>query len=419
MTPALELLNNVKILFGHHVIFGTGILLFGGYFLGKLAGRLKLPAITGYILAGLLLGESVIGIIPETAPYKLTSITEIALGLIAITIGAEFEFSRLRQVGKNVLLMTIFEGVFAFIFVSAIFIVLGFDIRYALLLGSIAPATAPAATVVIIKELRARGRFIEILYGIVALDDALCIIIFSVTFALVGPVIAGELVPGISGIISGLFLALKEIGLSVLLGIISGFAMFKLTQRRYKLNEILIVSVGIIFLSTSIAIISGLSHLIVNMVAGVVLVNTSSRNKRIFKVIEPLTPPIFALFFILAGTEMEIGVFSSGLVVLYGLIYTASRFAGKYTGIYSSAMLCKSSGKIRKYLGLCLFPQAGVAIGLILFVQTSPLLAGVSADIQAILVLIVNVILISIFINELVGPSISRIGIHKGADIDK
>ena len=418
MTPALELLNNVKDLFGHHVVFGTGILLFSGYFLGKLADKLKLPAITGYILAGLLLGKSVISIIPETAPYKLNSITEIALGLIAITIGAEFEFSRLRQIGKNILLMTVFEGVFAFIFVTTIFVAFGMKIQYALLLGSIAPATAPAATVVIIRETRARGRFIDILYGIVALDDALCIIIFSITFALVGPVIAGELVPGIGGLFSGLFLALKEIGLSVLLGIISGFAMFKLTVRRYKLNEILIVSVGIIFISTSIAIVSGLSHLIVNMVAGAVLVNTSSRNKRIFKVIEPLTPPIFALFFILAGTEIEIGVFINGLIILYGLIYTISRFTGKYIGIYLSAMISKSSDKIRKYLGFCLFPQAGVAIGLILFVQTSPLLAGVTADIREVLILIVNVILFSIFINELVGPPLSRFGIHKGADFD-
>jgi len=360
-----------------------------------------------------------IGIISESAPYKLTSITEIALGLIAITIGAEFEFSRFRQIGKDVLLMTFFEGVFAFIFVSVVFVIFGLDVRYAVLLGSIAPATAPAATVVIIRELRARGRFIDILYGIVALDDALCVIIFSITFALVGPVIAGELVPGISGFFAGLFLAMKEIGLSVLLGIISGFAMFKLTVRRYKLNEILIVSVGIIFISTSIAIVGGLSHLIVNMVAGVVLVNTSSRNKRIFKVIEPLTPPIFALFFILAGTELEIGVFADGLIVLYGLIYTSSRFAGKYFGIYTSAILSKSSDKIRKYLGFCLFPQAGVAIGLILFVQTSPLLSTVTADIRGILVLIVNVILFSIFINELIGPPVARLGIYKGAEFDR
>jgi len=414
----LNIFHNFKELFGHHVIFGTGILLFSGYFLGKLADRLKLPAITGYILAGLLLGDSVISIIPETAPYKLTSITEIALGLIAIMIGAEFEFTRLRQIGKDVLLMTLFEGVFAFIFVSAIFIAIGLDVRYALLLGSIAPATAPAATVVIIRELRARGRFVDILYGIVALDDALCIIIFSIIFALVGPVIAGELVPGISGVFLGLWLALKEIGLSVLLGLISGFSIFKLTERRYKLNEILIVSIGVIFLSTSIAIVSGLSHLIVNMIAGVVLINTSSKNRRIFKVIEPLTPPLFALFFILAGTELEISAFTNGLTVLYGFIYIGSRFFGKYVGIYTSATLSKSSSKTRKYLGLCLFPQAGVAIGLILFVQTSPLLSGVSADIRSILVLIVNVILVSIFINELVGPSISRIGILKVADID-
>ncbi|MCD6205647.1 MAG: cation:proton antiporter [Candidatus Marinimicrobia bacterium] len=419
MDSLADVFNNLKDLFGHHVVFGTGILLLSGYFLGKLAEKVKLPAITGYILAGLLLSKSMISIIPETAPYKLNSITEIALGMIAITIGAEFEFSRIKQIGRSVLVMTIFEGVFAYIFVTGFFILIGMKARYAFLLGAIAPATAPAATVVILRESKARGQFVDILYGIVALDDALCIILFSITFALVGPVITGQLVPGTHGFFHGLFMALEEIGLSVLLGLISGFSMFKLTRRRYKLNEILIISIGIIFISTSVAIMGGLSHLIVNMVAGAVLVNTSSKNKRVFKVIEPLTPPLFALFFVLAGTELELGVITNGIVVVYGLVYIVSRSTGKYMGIYSSAILCKMSVRIRKYLGFCLFPQAGVAIGLVLFVQTSPLFAGVSAEIREILVLIVNIVLFSILINELIGAPISRFGISKGADFEK
>lgn len=414
MDMVVKFFDLVQRFFEHHIVFSTGGLLFLGYFFGKLAEKVRLPAITGYIVAGLVMSDSVSGIVHTAVAERLTSITEIALGLIAITIGAEFELSRIRQVGKGVLLMTLFEGLFAFIFVTIAFRLIGFSLTYALTLGAIAPATAPAATVVIIRELKTRGRFVDTLYGIVALDDALCVLIFSLVFAVVGPLLAGQATPGMVGLLDGFLLAFKEIGLSILLGAVCGYLLFLLTRRRFKLNEILIIAVGIIFLATSLAIMLGLSHLIVNMMLGAVLINTSTRNKRVFKVLEPLTPPIFALFFILAGTELEIGVFAKGIVVLYGLLYIVSRFSGKYLGIYSVARATKATANIRRFLGLCLFPQAGVAIGLVLFMQTSPLLSEAAPAVREMLVLIVNVILFSIFINELVGPTISRLGITKG-----
>ncbi|HCK99439.1 MAG TPA: hypothetical protein DHW42_04955, partial [Candidatus Marinimicrobia bacterium] len=144
MNLLFELLYNVRNLFGHHVIFGTGILLLTGYFFGKLAEKIKLPSITGYIFAGLLLGKSLIGIIPETAPYRLTSITEIALGLIAITIGAEFEFARLKRIGTAILIITLFQSLFAFVFVVIGLVMMKMELNYSLILGAIATATAPA-----------------------------------------------------------------------------------------------------------------------------------------------------------------------------------------------------------------------------------------------------------------------------------
>jgi len=413
----ISVLNNLKVLFGNHVVFSAGMLLLIGYFTGKLAEKIRLPSITGYIIAGLLLGGSVTNIIHEGMSYRLTSVTEIALGLIAITIGAEFDIAKLKRTGGKILIITFFQSIFAFIFTVLILQLIGIALSYALILGAIATATAPAATVIIVKELRARGTFVDYLYGIVAFDDALCVLIFSIVFAIVAPILTGTVIQNAGGVFKGSIHAIIDILFSCLLGFISGILLHFFTRKKYKLNEILIISIAVIFLTTSIAIVLDISLLIANMVLGAVLVNLSIKNRRIFHIIEPITPPIFAMFFVLAGTELEISVFAKGIVIVYGLVYVMSRFAGKYTGTYFSAAITKSDAKIRKYLGFCLFPQAGVAIGLVLLVQTSPILDPAPPVVKETLVLIVNIVLFSIFINELIGPVITKFGIKKGADL--
>jgi len=414
----LKFFELIKYFFGQHIVFGTGMLLLVGYFAGRLAEKIRLPAITGYILAGLILSDSVTGIIHQTVALRMTSITEIALGMIAITVGAEFEISRLRKTGLTIMIMTIFQAVFAFIFVIIGLTIMKMEMSYALILGAIATATAPAATVVIVKELRARGEFVDYLYGIVALDDAVCVILFSIIFALVAPGLAGSIAGHESTIMSSISHAGLEILFSCLLGATSGFLLHKFIQEKYRLNEILIISIAIIFLTISIAIVLNLSLLISNMMMGAVLVNLSHRNKRIFRVIEPVTPPLFALFFVLAGTELHLYVFTKLAVILFGLMYILARFAGKYLGTWISAFLTKTSTGIRNYLGFCLFPQAGVAIGLVLFVQTSPVMLNAPEIVREMMVLIVNIVLFSIFINELIGPLISKFGIVRGAELE-
>jgi len=414
----LKFFELIKYFFSQHIVFGTGMLLLVGYFAGRLAEKIRLPAITGYILAGLVLSDSVTGIIHQTVALRMTSITEIALGMIAITVGAEFEISRLRKTGLTIMIMTIFQAVFAFIFVVIGLTIMKMEMSYALILGAIATATAPAATVVIVKELRARGEFVDYLYGIVALDDAICVILFSVIFALVAPGLAGTITGHETTIMSSISHAGLEILFSCLLGATSGFLLHKFTRGKYRLNEILIISIASIFLTISIAIMLNLSLLIANMMMGAVLVNLSHRNKRIFRVIEPLTPPLFALFFVLAGTELHLYVFTKLAVILFGIMYILSRFAGKYLGTWIAALLTKTSEGIRNYLGFCLFPQAGVAIGLVLFVQTSPALLNAPELVKEMMVLIVNIVLFSIFINELIGPLISKFGIIRGAELE-
>ncbi len=418
MQLVLKFFELIKYFFSQHIVFGTGMLLLVGYFAGRLAEKIRLPAITGYILAGLVLSDSVTGIIHQTVALRMTSITEIALGMIAITVGAEFEISRLRKTGLTIMIMTIFQAVFAFIFVVIGLTIMKMEMSYALILGAIATATAPAATVVIVKELRARGEFVDYLYGIVALDDAICVILFSVIFALVAPGLAGTITGHETTIMSSISHAGLEILFSCLLGATSGFLLHKFTRGKYRLNEILIISIASIFLTISIAIVLNLSLLIANMMMGAVLVNLSHRNKRIFRVIEPLTPPLFALFFVLAGTELHLYVFTKLAVILFGIMYILSRFAGKYLGTWIAALLTKTSEGIRNYLGFCLFPQAGVAIGLVLFVQTSPALLNAPELVKEMMVLIVNIVLFSIFINELIGPLISKFGIIRGAELE-
>ena len=412
MGDFVSFLETLLDVFHRSPVLSLGLLLLCGYLLGKLFEKIRLPAITGYILAGLLLGESIAGVIDESARQSMGSITQVALGVIALTIGGEFSFFKLKQTGVKILILTLFEALFAFAAVSGFLTLAGLESPVALLLGAIAAATAPAATVVIVRELRARGPFVDYLYGIVAFDDAVSVILFGIVFAVISPILTGAAVAG--GVLGSVLNALLELVGAVVLGFIGGLLVHLLTAKKHQTNEIMLIAVALLFLVTALASALRISLLIANMTMGCALVNLSSRNRRIFDIIEPLTPPIFALFFILAGTELDVAVFSRGFVVLIGLLYLASRFAGKVAGIQAAGLLTRTPARIRNFIGLCLFPQAGVAIGLALFVRTSPVMLNAEAHVQGMLSVGVNIVLLSVFVNELVGPIFSRFGIKKG-----
>jgi Kef-type K+ transport system membrane component KefB len=410
-------LSHFKNIIAGHSILSVGLLLAAGYILGKLFERIRLPSITGYILAGLLMGESISGIITHKMTGNLHVLTEIALGIIALTIGGEFSLDKIRRTGVKIITITIFEAVCGFVFVSLFLTLAGFGLRYALLLGTIASATAPAATVIIVRELRARGEFIDYLYGVVAFDDAISVILFSIVFSLITPFLASLAIK--PSVWKGIIHAFVEIIVSALLGFAGGWILHLTTKKKYKINEIMLIAISSLFIVIALSMAFKLSLLIAAMLMGATLINLSSKNRRIFSILEPITPPLFALFFILAGTELNIAVFAGGVTLLYGFIYLASRFAGKYTGVFFGALATRAPEGVRRYLGFCLFPQAGVAIGLALFLQTSPLLLQSSPEVRHMLVSIVNIILMIVFINELIGPVISRFGIVKGVDIER
>jgi len=403
----LQGLAAVRELFAHHIVFTLGLLLFLGFFLGKLAERLKLPAITGYIVAGLLAGQSFLDLIHPVNNTSLHALSEVTLSFIALTIGGEFSFFKLKRYGRNVILLTLAQMLSTFAFIALGLWALGMPRYLAFLLGAIGAATAPAATVVIVEKLRARGLFVDYLYGIVALDDAGTIVLFSVVFAFSATAMTGRVV----SLWHSIGHAGMEILLSVLLGAVSGLLIHIATLRDRNKNEMLLKCLGFVFLATSIAIGLQLSPLIVNMTTGMLLINASTKHVRLLQTIQPLTPPLYALFFAIAGTELSLDVFTDKRIFLIGIAYVLFRALGKYLGIYLPARACKLPRDISRYLGLSLLPQAGVAIGLVLFIQGSPMVISAGVEVQQEIVTMLNIVLLTVFINEIIGPPLSRVAI--------
>ncbi len=407
--------HSIKEILTQHALFSVGILLLLGYFFGKAAAKLKLPEITGFIIGGLILGDSILGVIPHHMNQSLKIVTEIALGLIALTIGGEFYWVKLKRMGKAVVIITVVQILATFGLVSVGLSLAGMQTPFALLLGAIASATAPAATVAIVQSLRAHGIFIDYLYGVVALDDAGCVILFGIIFAVVSGML-GAPSESANGL-SVLSFAVLEVLLSVVIGVVSGYLIHRLTFKKNNTHEIMIITLGMFFLSTATAIVFHLSPLITNMAAGAIIINMSARNHRIFRILEPLTPPIYALFFVIAGTELQPQIIMQGNILMLGGIYILTRAIGKYGGVYTGCAIGKTTTPIRKYLGLCMLPQAGVAIGLVLLVQASPLLANLEPQYIEIIDNMVNIVLFSVFVNELTGPLLSKYAIIHGNEM--
>jgi Kef-type K+ transport system membrane component KefB len=413
-------------LLAQHALYSLGILLLLGFLIGKIVNRIKLPEITGYIISGLLVGDSFLGLIPHHMGEGLGLVTEVALGMIAITIGGEFYWVKLRRMGSAIVIVTVVQLFAAFVLVSGVLVLLGMPAPFALLLGAIASATAPAATVAIVQSLRARGQFIDYLYGVVALDDAGAVILFGVVFAVASSILgdvgaaagaAGAAAAHGGGALSIVLHSFAEVGFSLVLGAVTGLLIHLLARKRTNSNEVLITTLGMLFLSTALAISFNLSPLLTNMAAGAVIINISPDNHRIFRILKPLTPPIYALFFVIAGTELRPEVFVDPHILMLGGAYIIARAIGKYSGVWAGCRIAGTTPAIRNYLGICMLPQAGVAIGLVLLIEASPAMAALPMEYQPMISTMVNIILLSVFVNELIGPPLSRMAIIRGNEM--
>jgi len=369
--------------------------------------RIKIPQVVGYILMGVLLGKSVLNWLePET----LVGVTSIALGLIGYTIGSQLQIAQLRRLGRSILIISFMEAFMAFLLVTlAVWAITG-ELYKGLIFGALASATAPAATVDVLEEYKCRGVFTTTVLAVVGIDDGIALLIYGVASSFGKMLFQPELG---QGIIASLLEPLRELGGSLIVGFILGY-IFSRIIRYFKLKgERLSVSLAIVFIGCGIAQQLHLSLIMTNMIAGLVVGNLVPREvRRLNEVITGFTPPVYILFFALVGARLDVRLLP--VMGLIGVVYIIARAAGKFGGAYLGAVISKAPSTIRKYLGLALFSQAGVAIGLAIAASSDFAEAGpVGAEFGN---LIINTITATTFVVQLIGPSFTRIAVFAAGE---
>jgi len=396
-----------------NIIFALGIFLLVGYLSGRVASRFKIPEITGYIVAGILIGPSVFHLIPESiTEHKLDFVVDLALGLIAFSIGGGLNLKQVGKLGKSILSITLFQCIGAFLLVTlSIFLfsnVLRGDrpglLSLSLLLGAIASATAPAATIAVINELKAKGPFTTTLLSVVALDDALAIGIFGIAHAFAISLLGkgGSTLQMVSS-------PVREIFGSLILGGAAGYILHLIFPFFKTRREILMIVLGSVLFISGCAVALHFSSLLTNISAGFVVVNLARRNQRFVTSLDDFTPPIYAVFFVLAGTHLKFAMLAK--VGLLGLIFILARCIGKIGGTFVGGHISKTPDIVKKWLGISLLPQAGVAVGLALIAYENPILAPYSD-------ILINVVLASVAINEIIGPPATALALRKSKEVN-
>ena len=405
------------------------IALFAGLMLSRVAKLVKLPAVTAYLVAGILVGPFLLGGVSiqgvhlgfsdeDFSTFKL--ISEVALGFIAFSIGNEFRLSDLKKNGKKATVVGIFQAVVATILVDAVLIVVALttgviSIEAALVLGAIASATAPAATLMVVKQYKAKGPLTNILLPIVAIDDAVGLVLFAVSFGAAKAISIGQI-----NILSILLEPFLEVVLSLLLGAIMG-VLFHLCERFFhSRSKRLAVSVTFVFMTVALSMIKfevggvhiGFSSLLTCMMLGTVFCNICDFSLELMDRVDRWTAPLFIIFFVISGAELDLTVFTSIGIVLVGIAYIVARSAGKYFGAFSSAKIMGCDKNIVKYLGITLLPQAGVALGMAIKAKDPVNGLGESGAVVA------QITLFAVLVYELVGPLLTKIALTKAGDID-
>lgn len=377
------------------------LMIFFGMAMGRLAKKVKLPNVTGYLVAGLILGPSITGILSSGFLDAITVISDCALGFIAFSIGNEFKISFFKRVGVTPIVIAILESLFAVVVVAGVLIPVTGNLRFSLVLSSIAAATAPAATIMVIKQYRAKGPVTETLLSVVALDDATALIMYSVATAVAGA-IAGKNESALRLILP----PVKEIFGAVAVGAALGFIFLMPLKFFKKDSNRTALEVGFIFLGLGVSQLFGFSSLLLCMSLGAVIANFSQDVGKLMDISDRITPPIFMLFFVASGASLNIKVLPT--VGLAGAVYIVFRVIGKMLGSSLGAAVCKADKNIRKYLGPALMPQAGVAIGLSLAAGSA--FPEYAAQIRA-------VVLCGTLIYELVGPGVAKACLKKAGEI--
>lgn len=384
-----------------NVLLTIGIAMAAGLLVSRLARLVKLPNVTAFLVAGLVIGPCVGRIITEEQAASMNVISEAALGFIAYAIGGEFKLSYLKKIGKAPLTITFFQGMTTALCVDVGLIVLGVPVPEALLLGAIALATAPAATLMVVRQYKANGPVTQMLLPVVAMDDALGLMVFSISSSVAAALLGGEMT-----VQSMLVAPLAEIVGSLALGSALGFVLGYCSRFFASRGNKLALSIALVLSGVGLCDMWGLSSLLVCMMIGAVMVNISQQHEVLMEQCDRFTPPLFLLFFVLSGAQLDLTVLP--VVGLTGICYLLLRSIGKWCGTMLGALCVHADQNIRKYLGLTLLPQAGVAIGM------SQL---VSIKFPALASQINTIVLAGVLVFELVGPIVTKLALTKAGEI--
>ena len=407
-------------------LLSISISLLAGLLLSRLAKLAKLPAVTAYLIAGILVGPYCLGAfgvkglgfisMEELEGYSI--LCDVALGFIAFSIGNEFRLSQLKKIGKQATIVGIFQAVVTTLLVDGALILIHLinpnklPLEAAIVLGAIASATAPAATLMVVKQYKAKGPVTDILLPVVALDDAVGLVLFAVSFGIAKAIGAGNV-----DLISVLVEPMLEVVLSLILGAIMGLLFHFCERFFHSRSKRLSVSIAFVFLTIALSMLKfeiggihiGFSSLLVCMMLGTIFCNICDFSEELMERVDRWTAPLFIIFFVLSGAELELSVFTDIMIVLIGIVYILSRSVGKYTGAFLSAKLSGCDDNIVKYLGITLLPQAGVALGMAMKSQ------ALGSEIGLI---IANITLFAVLIYELIGPLLTKIALTKAGDIN-
>jgi len=406
----------------NHCLLAIGLLLLVGYWAGRAANAVKLPRVTGYLIAGLLLGPSASGILCRSlVDQDLHSITELALSVIAYSIGGSLVYHRLKRLGRSILWITFAQGIGAFVLTTLVLLpalpvlsvlgrggfgLLDTHLPLALVIGAICVATAPGVVLAIVTELRAGGTFTTALLAVIALSDALAIALFAVAAALAQTLVSPDGVSwcGMSAVVGW------ELGFSLILGLAAGRLLVIMGKHARRKEALLMVVLGTVLTTSGAASVLRGSPLLACMVVGYVIVNLEKRRPDFFLVVEEVEEPLFGLFFGLAGAQIDLELFRSSAAMV--VIILVVRMGGKQLGAWAGARISRAPEAIKKYLALGLFPQAGISIGLVLVAR------GIFED-TVVAETLLNAIIGTVILNELIAPPLVKHALTKAGEIHR
>jgi Kef-type K+ transport system membrane component KefB len=383
-----------------------GLILLFALLVGHLVKFAKVPEVTGYLVAGMLVGPSVLGWVSHENLQALHVFSEVGLGLILFSIGSVFEFSRMRRIGGGVLALALAESALAAVLVAVGMLVLGQPWQIALLLGAIAVETGAASTLMVIRENNAAGPFTETLTGVIGLNNILALIAFSLVAATLdmSALAASAQVTG-SGVVRAIFPLVWQLLGSAALGFLVGLLLAGWASQVVESGEVLILLIGCVLLTVGVATALDLSPLVASLAVGATMANLSAKSRRLFDALSHTDPPLYVIFFVLAGADLNLALLPS--LGALGAVYVLCRGGGKLGGSWLAARRVETSEPVRRLLGLSILAQAGLAVGLVLVTrQRFPEFAPT----------VTTVVLGAVVVFEIAGPLSARFALDRSGE---